>query len=127
MENENNNMNSNSFRVVSDSYQKNNFNYSNNSSNKLNKGGFGRSVFVPLLSGALGCALVLGTCFGVPSIREELISGNYVQTSTPSTNSSNSNTGTVTQVNLSNYSDTAIYAANKILPSIVGIEIEYTV
>ena len=128
MENENNfNNNTNSFRVISDSYQKNNFNYSNNSSNKHNKEGFGRTVFVPFLSGVAGCALVLGTCFGIPSIREELIGGSYVQTSTPSTNSSGTNNGTVSQVNLTNYSDTAIYAANKILPSIVGIEIEYTV
>lgn len=49
------------------------------------------------------------------------------------TNSSTSNTsslqstGYVDQVSLSNYSDTAVYAANKILPSIVGIQIEYNV
>lgn len=36
-------------------------------------------------------------------------------------------TGTVDQISLSNYSDTSVYAANKILPSIVGIQIEYNV
>ncbi len=33
----------------------------------------------------------------------------------------------MSQTSLSNYSDTAVYAANKILPSIVGINVEYNV
>ena len=33
----------------------------------------------------------------------------------------------MSQTSLSNYSDTAVYAANKILPSIVGITVEYNV
>ena len=130
MENENNfnnNLNSetqNQFRIVSDSYSKNNFNSSKNTS-RNNKCSFFKSVVLPFCSGALGCTLVLGTCFGVPSIREKIIDKSYVQTSSPWEDSSN--TGTVTQVSLANYSDTAVYAANKILPSIVGIEIQYTV
>lgn len=35
--------------------------------------------------------------------------------------------GYVSQTSLSNYTDTAVYAANKILPSIVGINVEYSV
>lgn len=35
--------------------------------------------------------------------------------------------GTVDFVSLASYSDTAVYAANKILPSIVGIEITYNI
>ena len=31
------------------------------------------------------------------------------------------------QISLSDYSDTAVYAANKALPSIVGIQVEFTV
>lgn len=113
------------FQVISDSYSKNNFNnYSNNSSRKSkSNGGFLKSVFVPFVSGILGCSLVIGTCFGVPAIKEKLIgTESSVQTSNNSSTS-----GTVSQVNLTNYSDTAVYAANKILPSIVGIEIQYTV
>lgn len=112
------------FQIVSDSYSKNNFNsYSNNSSKNKSNGSFFKSVFVPFISGIVGCSLVIGTCFGVPQIKEKLIGENSsVQTSTPSTN-----TGSVSQVNLTNYSDTAVYAANKILPSIVGIEIKYNV
>ncbi len=111
------------FQVVSDSHTKNNFNNYSSNAPKKSSGGFFKSVFVPFVSGIVGCSLVIGTCFGVPEIKEKLIdSGSSVQTSSPSTNN-----GTVSQVNLTNYSDTAVYAANKILPSIVGIEIQYTV
>lgn len=117
----------NRFQVISDSHSKNNFNnYSNHSSNKKSNGSFVKSVFVPFVSGIVGCSLVVGTCFGVPEIKEKLVgSSSSVQTS--GTSASSTNIGTVSQVNLTNYSDTAVYAANKILPSIVGIEIEYTV
>ena len=111
------------FQVVSDSYSKSNFNNYSNRNTKKSSGGFFKSVFVPFVSGMLGCSLVIGACFGVPEIKEKLINtGSSVLTSNIS-----SNTGTVSQVNLTNYTDTAVYAANKILPSIVGIEIQYTV
>jgi len=108
------------FQVVSDSYSTSNFNkYSSSNSQKSNNGFF-KSVLVPFVSGIVGCSLVIGTCFGVPQIKEKLLSsGTSIQTSTTD--------GTVTQINLANYSDTAVFAANKILPSIVGIEIQYTV
>ena len=83
MENEiNNNVNSNysenfnydtssKFQVVTDSRSKNNFkNYSTNSKRKSNNG-FIKSVFVPFISGVLGCSVVIGTCFGVPSIKDK--------------------------------------------------------
>ena len=88
------------------------------------KHNFGRNIVLPFFSGVVGCAVVLGACFAVPSIRENLFNTN----SNSSNTSSNSEyTGLVDQVSLSNYSDTAVYAANKILPSIVGIKIEYNV
>ena len=31
---------------------------------------FGRNIVVPFISGVVGCAVVLGTCFGVTTIRE---------------------------------------------------------
>lgn len=86
--------------------------------------GFGKSVLLPFFSGVVGCAVVIGTCFGVPSIRSSILgNGN----STTSSSSSSDTTGYVSQTSLSNYSDTAVYAANKILPSIVGITVEYNV
>ena len=35
--------------------------------------GFGKSVLIPFASGIIGASLVVGTCFGVPSIKEKLI------------------------------------------------------
>ena len=86
---------------------------------------FGKTIVLPFVSGVVGCAVVIGTCFGVPSIREQIM-GTGASSSSSSSSSSQSS-GYVDQVALSNYSDTAVYAANKILPSIVGIQIEYNV
>ena len=85
---------------------------------------FLKSVFVPFCSSALATVLVVGVCFGVPNIRGKLL-GN-------STNSNNSQlsitSGPVSNtVTTTDYSNTAIAVANKVLPSIVGISIEYTV
>ena len=89
------------------------------------KSNFGRNVVLPFFSGVVGCAVVLGTCFGVPTIRNQIM-GN-INSNTSNNSSSTQATGYIDQVSLSNYSDTSVYAANKILPSIVGIQIEYNV
>ena len=110
------------FKTVKDSNSYKSFNEKKNDKTKI---GFGRSVLVPFASGVLGCALVIGTCFGVPSIRSNLLG---IDSTTSTTNDTNSQaSGYVSQTSLSNYSDTSIYAANKILPSIVGIKVEYNV
>ena len=99
----------------------------NSYNTKKIKSGFGKSVILPFVSGALGCAVVVGTCFGVPSIRSKIFNATpNIQQNTSSDNDSKSS-GYVSQIDLNNYSDTSVYAANKILPSIVGIQIEYTV
>ena len=90
------------------------------------KSGFGKTVVLPFISGVLGCAAVVGVCFGIPDVKYKLIGTNSSNFSVAPSNSTSSD-GTVSQVKLSNYSDTAVYAANKILPSIVGIKVEYTV
>ncbi len=94
---------------------------------KKSKSGFGRSVVLPFCSGVIGCVVVIGTCFGVPSIRSKILNNTSNTIINNTSSSTSSNNGYVSQVNLSNYSDTAVYAANKILPSIVGIKLEYTV
>lgn len=96
------------------------------SKNSKNRSGFGKSVLIPFVSGVLGCSVVLGTCFGIPSIKSKLI-GTQSSSISTTNNTSTESTGYVQQTSLSNYSDTAVYAANKILPSIVGIKIEYSV
>ena len=95
-------------------------------SNPKHKSGFGKTVVLPFISGVLGCAAVVGVCFGIPDVKYKLIGTNSSNFSVAPSNSTSSD-GTVSQVKLSNYSDTAVYAANKILPSIVGIKVEYTV
>lgn len=106
--------NGNKFEVISSKTSKANFNHSS---------GFGKTIILPFFSGVVGCALVIGTCFGVPSIKEKLTgdtkSNSTVQTSTPTGTTSN-------LVSIANSSGTAEFAANKILPSIVGIEVSYT-
>ena len=91
---------------------------------KNQNGSFGKNVVTPFISGVLGCSLVLGTCFGVPSIKEKIVGETNSKNST-----SYENAGIVNPnlVSLSNYSDTAVFAASKILPSIVGISITYDV
>ena len=106
--------NENRFEVISGRNYNTNYKQSN---------GFGKTILLPFISGMAGCALVIGTCFGVPSIKEKIIGettiNTSVQTSTPSGTTEN-------MISLSNYSNTAIFAANKILPSIVGIQVTYT-
>ena len=90
---------------------------------KNNNFGFGKSFLLPFFSGVLGCSLVIGTCFGVPSIKSKLLNTNFSNVNSNSVSSENN--GYVKQTSLENYSDTSVYAANKILPSIVGIKVEY--
>ena len=88
---------------------------------------FAKNIIVPFLSGVLGCSLVLGICFGVPSIKEKIIPKGNNTTYSSQNNSQNLGLVNTSMVSLTNYSDTAIFAANKILPSIVGISITYNV
>lgn len=110
------NKNETSYRVVNYSEPK----------NEKKGGSFGKSVLLPFMSGVLGATLVVGTCFSVPSIKNELLgqSGTTIQTSTSSNNNTSSE---VKYISLENYSDTAISVADKIRPSIVGIKVEYSV
>ena len=108
--------NENIFEVISGRNYYNNY-------QKPKSSGFGKTILMPFISGIAGCALVIGTCFGVPSIKEKLIGESTYNTTVQTSNPS----GTTTNlVSLSNYSNTAVFAANKILPSIVGIQVTYT-
>ena len=70
-----------------------------------NKSGFGKSVLIPFVSGVVGCSVVIGTCFGVPSIKTKLLGHSTSNISTSSSNSTSSN-GYVDQISLNNFSDT---------------------
>ena len=89
---------------INNSFKPSNKNFKDNS-----KPGFGKSVLVPFISGILGATLVVGTCFNVPAIKKSLIGKS---TST-------------TQI--SSFSDTGVAVAQKVLPSVVGIKVQYAV
>ena len=85
---------------------------------------------MPFLCGALGTVIVIGTCFGVPTIREKLIPNNTKDQEEIIPNNTGETIVTSTNdnlVSLSNYSETGINVANKVRPSIVGITVEYSV
>lgn len=99
-------------------YQK--FDVENNKSKSLTS-----NIFVPFVSGILGASLVIGTCFGIPNIRNNLLMQETQNTGGSSIVAQVSSNAA--QISLSDFSDTAIYASNKALPSIVGISISYNV
>jgi len=93
------------------------------SRSKETKSSFFRSAFVPFCSSALATFLVIGICFGMPNIRNKLLSNTiYADTGLTITEGPIQNA-----VSLTDYSNTAIAVANKVLPSIVGITVEYKV
>ena len=108
--------NENKFEVISSKVSNANF-------KKNNGNGFGKTILLPFISGVVGCSVVIGTCFGVPSIKEKLIGDTTVEASINHTGGEGT---TSNLISLSNYSNTAVYAANRILPSIVGIEVSFT-
>lgn len=131
MENENNfnfNQENNASNNSNNSYNTATFNYSNDNKFKKSKpsksnAGFGKTVLIPFVSGIAGATLVIGTCFGVPSIKSRLLE-NTQETSSSILNKSEISSNLV---NLSDYSNTAISVAEKSLPSVVGITVTYQV
>lgn len=96
--------------------------YTSVSSQKKEKNtSFIKNAFVPFLCGGLASILVMGVSFRVPVIRNTLL-GNIQNDNISITSGPVSNT-----ISNVDYSNTSIAVANKILPSIVGISVEYTV
>ena len=92
-----------------------------------NSSGFVKSVLLPFTCGILGAGVVVGTCFGIPSIRENILgmtASAFGENSSNSTIVTNPNTE---QISLLDYSNTAVGVAKKVLPSIVGINVTYSV
>ena len=81
---------------------------------------FFKSVIIPFISGILGTVLVIGIGLGIPSVREKFI------TTTAEVSSSKVEKQNEVLTSLSNYSDTSISVANRVLPSVVGIQVEFT-
>lgn len=83
-----------------------------------------KTVLISFISAIVGavCAVLIYSNFSTAG------SGDTVDTASGQNNSiSEVFNANLSQVSLSNYSDTAIYAANKALPSMVSISVEYDV
>lgn len=127
------------------SNEKNSFKTVKNENNTYSlpkaKVGFTRGFFVPFVAGLLGSLIIVGTCISIPSIRD-FISDNFFSSTASKDTSEEKNekasksntednknftTSSNTAVSLSQYSDTSISVANKVLPSVVGIKVTYAV
>ena len=96
------------------------------SSKEKSNGHTGKNILVSFCSSAIATFLVIGICFGNTNIRNKIL-GDNGQT-TYSNNGLTITEGAVSNtVALTDYSNTAIAVANKVLPSIVGITVEYKV
>lgn len=95
-------------------------------SKSTNTHSFGKSVVLPFISGVVGASLVVGLCFNVPTIKEQLL-GKSPITTPDSSSAINYNNVNTSLVSLSNFSDTGVAVAQKVLPSIVGISVEYPI
>ena len=122
--NQNNLNNDNTFKNVTTSTNTSfgQFEGNKKKSKSSNSGnGFVKSVVLPFTCGILGAGIVVGTCFGVPSIRSNILG--------EATTEGSSTVGVLNtqQISLLDYSDTPVGVAQKVLPSIVGINVTYSV
>jgi len=97
--------------------------YGNFNEKKKNDGVL-KTVLIAVISSILCTILTIGIIFSVPEVKAKFLSDNGEN---QKKEKEEINTSSLEQISLKNYSDTAIYAANKVLPSIVGINVEYTV
>ena len=82
------------------------------------------AILISFISAIIGGSCALGIYLGIVNNSNE----ESIDTATSSLNSNSySNNLNLSQVSLSNYSDTAIFAAQKVLPSMVSITVEYDV
>lgn len=82
------------------------------------------AVLISFISAIIGGACALGIYLGIANNPKE----EEVDTLASNiNNNSYASSPNLSQVSLSNYSDTAIYAAQKVLPSMVSIKVEYDV
>ncbi len=91
-----------------------------------NKGsGIGKTIIVPFISGIVGASLIIGICFGVPSIKSSLLNFNSSNVYNPKVTQNSESTSSA--ISLSGLSDTAESVASKVLPTVVGITVKYDV
>ena len=91
-----------------------------------NNSSFFKSFFVPFLSGALGSIIVIGTCFSIEPIKSTILK-DTISSSILNKEISEDKTTTNNLISLKNYSEMGVSVAQKVLPSVVGIKVEYSV
>ena len=102
-----------------DFFQK--FEYSQNSRSTHKKLS---TIFISFTSALIGAVCAVLICTKTPA-RQSFIKDTIDTATTPT--SSQLENANLSQVSLTNYSDTAIYAANKALPSMVSVSVKYNV
>lgn len=98
-----------------------------NSEKKFNFG-FAKNVLAPFLFGVIGSVTVIAVSLNVPTIKENIVK-KLVSVESPNSYGDNTNTANINtqMVSLVGYSETGVGVASKVRPSIVGIEVEYSV
>ena len=99
---------------------------SHNKVNKTKNSTF-KVVVTSFISGIVGASLVLGLCFYVPAVRNIFISSDSDNTKKEVSKIFTSEGSVNKGVSIEDYSSTAISVANKVLPSVVGIEVDFSV
>ena len=83
-----------------------------------------KKFLVPFTASVLGAGLVVGLCFGIPGIKNQLLDSKETSKFQTSTSSSEISKDLI---DLVEYSNTSVAVAQKVSPSIVGIKIKYSI
>ena len=121
------NNSNNSFKSVDSTNFNSSYKEFKNSEKKFNFG-FAKNVLAPLLFGVIGSVTVIAVSLNVPTIKENIVK-KLVSVESPNSYGDNTNTANINtqMVSLVGYSETGVGVASKVRPSIVGIEVEYSV
>lgn len=99
---------------------------SNSKANKTKNSTF-KVVVTSFISGIVGASLVLGLCFYVPAVRNIFVPSDSDDSKKEVSKIFTSEGSVSKGVSIEDYSSTAISVANKVLPSVVGIEVDFSV
>lgn len=84
-------------------------------------------ILTSFVSGMIGATLILYLCLYVPDIRNMLLSSDSDEEEKEISKIFTSKGSVNKGVSIEEYSETAILVANKVLPSVVGIEVDFSV
>ena len=121
------NNSNNSFKCVDSTNFNSSYKEFKNSEKKFNFG-FAKNVLALFLFGVIGSVTVIAVSLNVPTIKENIVK-KLVSVESPNSYGDNTNTSNINtqMVSLVGYSETGVSVASKVRPSIVGIEVEYSV